>query len=274
MAMIPEMVFRREDSFIHRLHPITKLVFLVCFCILVLVMANMFFALLFLAVILALIVAARIPLRVFARKARFIIIFSIALFILQVIFTDNGRILFWLIPEIVPGLGPFVPVTTLGIENGIVIACRFLCIISSSFLFVATTHPNDFAYALMQIGLPYRYGFTLITTLRFLPLFGSEFDVVRKAQVARGMEMSVKPKNLMRTIKLTFLPLLVSGLSKVDALSISMEGRGFGINKKRTFIRKLDFSGTDVALTVLIIIMTITLSLWTLWVNIPLEYHL
>ncbi|NYT11212.1 MAG: energy-coupling factor transporter transmembrane protein EcfT [Methanomassiliicoccales archaeon] len=274
MALVPEMAFRKEDSIIHRLHPITKLVFLVCFCILVLVLANLFFSLLFLVIILLLIKLAKIPLRVFARRARFIIMFTIVLFLLQVIFVDNGRILFWLIPELAPGVGPFVPVTTLGVERGVVIACRFLCIIASSFLFVATTHPNDFAYALMQIGLPYRYGFTLITTLRFLPLFGSEFNVVRRAQIARGMDTAVRPRTLMRTIKLTFLPLLVSGMSKVDALSISMEGRGFGLHKKRTFVRTLKFTGTDTAITMIIILTTVLLSLWTMLVSIPIEYHL
>ena len=274
MALVPEMAFRKEDSVIHRLHPITKLVFLICFCILVLVLANLFFSLLFLAVILLLLKVARIPFRVFARRARFIIMFTIILFVLQVIFVDNGRVLFWLIPELAPGIGPFVPVTTLGVERGIVIACRFLCIITSSFLFVATTHPNDFAYALMQIGLPYRYGFTLITTLRFLPLFGSEFNVVRRAQVARGMDTTVRPKTLMRTIKLTFLPLLVSGMSKVDALSISMEGRGFGLHKKRTFMRKLKFTGADAGVTLTIILATIILCVWTIVVSIPIEYHL
>jgi len=274
MALVPEMAFRKDDSIIHRLHPITKLVFLICFCILVLVLANLFFSILFLVLIVVLMKVARIPLRVFARRARFIIMFTLILFLLQVVFIDNGKILFWLIPELAPGIGPFVPVTTLGIERGIVIAFRFLCIITSSFLFVATTHPNDFAYALMQVGLPYRYGFTLITTLRFLPLFGSEFNVVRRAQVARGMETAIRPKNLMRTIKLTFLPLLVSGMSKVDALSISMEGRGFGLHKNRTFVRKLRFSGPDAALTISIIFITLLLCIWTILISIPVEYHL
>jgi energy-coupling factor transport system permease protein len=274
MALVPEMAFRKDDSLVHNLHPITKLVFLICFCILVLVLSNLFFSLLFFFVILVLMKVARIPFRVFARRARFIIMFTVVLFLLQVIFVDNGRILFWLIPELSPGMGPFVPVTTLGVERGVVIALRFLCIITSSFLFVATIHPNDFAYALMQVGLPYKYGFTLITTLRFLPLFGSEFNVVRRAQVARGMDTAIRPKNLMRTIKLTFLPLLVSGMSKVDALSISMEGRGFGLHKKRTFVRKLEITYGDMAVTFLVLAITIVLIGWTLLVSMPVEYHL
>lgn len=113
-----------------------------------------------------------------------------------------------------------------------------------------------------------------ITMLRFPPLFGSEFQVVRRAQVARGMETAVRPKTLMRTIKLTFLPLLVSGMSKVDALSISMEGRGFGLHKTRTFVKRLKFTGTDAAVTMLTVSITVLLSFWTVFVSIPVEFHL
>jgi energy-coupling factor transport system permease protein len=102
----------------------------------------------------------------------------------------------------------------------------------------------------------------LITTLRFLPLFGSEFNIVRQAQVARGMQTSIHPSKLMRTLKYTFFPLLVSGLAKVDALAISMEGRGFGIYKRRTFLKPIELKSGDViicvfALTFTAIVLTI-----------------
>ncbi|MGI6708007.1 MAG: hypothetical protein ACOX33_02585 [Dethiobacteria bacterium] len=43
-------------------------------------------------------------------------------------------------------------------NHGLLLVFRFLNIIGSSYLFVATTDPNRLAYALMQAGLPYRYG--------------------------------------------------------------------------------------------------------------------
>ncbi len=42
-----------------------------------------------------------------------------------------------------------------------------------------------------------------------------------------------------------FLPLLVSALSKVDAMAVSMEGRGFGQYRSRTFLREVRFSRAD-----------------------------
>jgi len=257
--MTSYMTYNNFKSAIHRLHPLTKLIFLIFYCVLVLVLSNPWFSLFLLFVIFMLIKLAKISIQFFLRKAKFILLFCLVLFVVQVLFTQEGKTLFSLIPSSMPVIGGALPITTVGIENGVVMATRFLSIIASSFLFISTTHPNTFAYALMQLGLPYRYGFTLITTLRFLPLFGSEFGVVRRAQAARGMKTSVHPKKIMRIIRLTFLPLLVSGLAKVDALSVSMEGRGFGAYKHRTFLRKIEFTKKDVVLCILIPVLTVVI---------------
>jgi energy-coupling factor transporter transmembrane protein EcfT len=63
-------------------------------------------------------------------------------------------------------------------------------------------------------------------------------------------------------------------MSEVDALSISMEGRGFGLHKTRTFVRRLKFKGTDVAVTILSVSITVLISFWTILVSIPMESHL
>lgn len=272
--MISYITYNNSTSAIHRLHPLTKLIFLICYCVLVLALSNLSCSLFLLFIIFMLIKFAKIPIRIFLRKAKVILLFCVVLFIVQLLFTQEGETLFSLIPSLVPVIGGALPVTTVGIENGAVIAARFLSIIASSFLFISTTHPNTFAYALMQLGLPYRYGFTLITTLRFLPLFSSEFSVVRRAQTARGMKTSVHPRKIMQTIRLTFLPLLVSGLAKVDALSISMEGRGFGAYKHRTFLRKIEFTKKDVVICMLIPMLTMTIIILALWLKFPAIYCL
>ncbi|MCK4440003.1 energy-coupling factor transporter transmembrane protein EcfT [Candidatus Bathyarchaeota archaeon] len=272
--MISYMTHNNSASAIHRLHPLTKLVFLICYCVLALTLSNPWYSLFLLFIIFVLIKLAKISIRIFLRKAKVILLFCVVLFVVQLLFTQEGEILFSLIPSLVPVIGGALPVTTVGIGNGAVMAARFLSIVASSFLFISTTYPNTFAYALMQLGLPYRYGFTLITTLRFLPLFSSEFSVVRRAQTARGMKISIHPKKIMQTIRLTFLPLLVSGLVKVDALSISMEGRGFGAYKDRTFLRKIEFTKKDVATCMLIPMLTMIIIVLALWLKLPATYYI
>ena len=124
-----------------------------------------------------------------------------------------------------------------------------------------TTEPNDLAYSLMRAGLPYRYGFALITALRLVPTFEQEGQIVYNAQLARGVRYDVRsPRRLLTLARQFVLPLLVSALGKVDALAVSMEGRCFGKYPTRTFLREVRATRLDVvavALLVLCIVATI-----------------
>jgi energy-coupling factor transport system permease protein len=53
-----------------------------------------------------------------------------------------------------------------------------------------------------------------------------------------------------RSITSTLGPLLVSSMSRVDALVVSMEGRAFGHGKERTFLRTVPWRGVDLAVVV------------------------
>ncbi len=67
------------------------------------------------------------------------------------------------------------------------VGARFLDVVLLSYLFVLTTEPNLLAYGLMQVGLPYRFGFALVTALRLVPVFEKEGETVYRAQLARGI---------------------------------------------------------------------------------------
>jgi energy-coupling factor transport system permease protein len=169
---------------------------------------------------------------------------ALTLAALQCIFVDTGPV--W------AELGP-VTLTRDGVEVGVYVAGRFLCVVLLSYLFVLTTEPNDLAYALMKAGLPYRYGFALITALRLVPVFEDEGQIVYEAQLARGLRYDTGgPARYLRLARQYVLPLLVSALGKVDALAVSMEGRCFGKYPRRTFLRDVRVTRADVvALTLL-----------------------
>jgi energy-coupling factor transport system permease protein len=98
----------------------------------------------------------------------------------------------------------------------------------------------------MRAGLPYRYGFALITALRLVPTFEQEGQVVYNAQLARGVRYDVRsPRRFLTLARQFVLPLLVSALGKVDALAVSMEGRCFGKYPTRTFLREVRATWRD-----------------------------
>ena len=144
----------------------------------------------------------------FLRKLRFILIFGLSVFLIQVIFVKEGFLL-WQFSLGIASL----EIWSEGFQGGLKMMLRFLNIIGSSYLFVATTDPNRLAYALMQAGLPYRFGFMLITALRFIPVFRLELAQVKNAQMAKGIDLEGFRKAL-PSGQVSFVPLVISTLSR------------------------------------------------------------
>jgi energy-coupling factor transport system permease protein len=237
--MSPERVsYHPGDSILHALHPLTKVAWLVGGTVLVFAVRSPWAVAIVVAVLVAAFRLVGVPLgRV--RGTRLFVTTAILLGLLQVVFLHEGQLFF--------RLGPLA-VTSGGVEAGIYVAGRFLGVILLSYLFVLTTEPNDLAYALMRAGLPYRYGFALVTALRLVPTFEQEGQIVYDAQLARGVSYDVRsPRRFLTLARQFVLPLLISALGKVDSLAVSMEGRCFGKYSSRTYLREVRATWRDAA---------------------------
>ena len=139
------------------------------------------------------------------------------------------------------------PLTTLGLINGVRAMSRLLAVILMSTLFVITTEPFSLACALMSIGLPYRWGFALVTALRLAPVFRVEAHHVYRAQLVRGVAYDAAgPRRWWLMLRHLCLPLLVSALRTAHSLSLSMEGRAFGLHRRRTSLRRVVLGRRDI----------------------------
>jgi energy-coupling factor transport system permease protein len=230
------IAYHAGDSFLHRLHPLTKAAWLLFGTVFVFAVRSPWAVVGAVAVLLLSFPVAGVRL-VQVRGTRLFISTALLLGLLQVLFVREGTVLL--------ELGPLA-VTTGGVQAGVYVAGRFLSVVLLSYLFVLTTEPNDLAYALMRAGLPYRYGFALITALRLVPTFEQEGQVVYNAQLARGVRYDVRsPRRFLTLARQFVLPLLVSALGKVEALAVSMEGRCFGKHPTRTFLREVRATWRD-----------------------------
>lgn len=199
-----------------KLNPLTKFVTVIIYCVLLFLFDNIF-------VVAALFL---IPFIIYVRHfsmSRVVILFSVFIFVVNLIFVEGD-----LYDRV---------------EFALRIVLRFLGIVFSGMLF-SKEDPNEFAHALMRAGLPYRYGMTMVLTFRLIPLFNAESMVIKKAQMARGVDLEGL-SSMFNMVKYTFFPWIYSALERADALTISMEGRCFGIYKKRTFCRESAFSYYD-----------------------------
>jgi len=143
----------------------------------------------------------------------------------------------------------FLVVTEEGIMNGLQKASLFVGVIFSSMLFVATTNTSQFVNGMMQVGMSYRYAYMIVTSMSLAPVFQIEASTVRNAQVARGLSIDAgNVGKIVKIVRFTFMPLIMSALSKVDSLTISMEGRVFGIYEKRSYYRECRIGAKDMAI--------------------------
>ncbi len=157
------------------------------------------------------------------------------------------------------------PITTAGLATGLRAVGRLLAVILMSALFVLTTEPVSMAYSLMRVGLPDRWGFALVTALRLAPVFRAEADHVYRAQLVRGVAYDVGgPRRWYLMLRHLCLPLIVSALRTAHSLSLSMEGRGFGLHKRRTYMREVAFHGCDIVAS-LLLALSIPAAVWFSW---------
>ena len=232
------------QSPLHSLNPLSKLWVVIVYSVSIFLIGNLAFQ----AIGLAAIVAADCAigskkLRLFL-FSRFVLGLAGSILIMQVLFTSSGHQLLT-----VPLHWFRIAVTDLGILKGILMTLRFLNVILLGSVFVATTDPVALVYSLMKAGVPYRYGFMVLTMMRFIPLFEAERTIVSDAQKIRGLEVDKGGvKKLLLSVRHTILPLVISALGKSEILALSMEGRAFGYRRTRTFLTPDRYSFADRAL--------------------------
>jgi energy-coupling factor transport system permease protein len=245
VAVKPRIAYQPGHSILHRLHPLVKGAWMLFGTILVFVVPSPWLVLAVLGLVLLAFPVAGLRLGQ-VRGTRLFTTTALLVGALQILFVRQGPVLV--------RIGPLA-LTASGVEAGVYVAGRFLSVVFLSYLFVLTTDPNNLAYALMQMGLPYRYGFTLITALRLVPIFEQEGQIVYSAQLARGVQYDTRsPRRFLSLARQFFLPLLVSALGKVDALAVSMEGRCFSKYPTRTFLRVVHVTRQDVTATILLLL--------------------
>lgn len=223
-----KLAFQQGQTIIHKLYPIAKFAWLVFGSILVFIIHNEY--ILWLVTFILLWILSSLKSDIWhVRGFRLTLATGMLLLVLYIIFDKSGTLLFD------PGIN-FLAITSGGFGLGLRVSGRFLAIVFMSYIFILTTDPNQLAYSLMKIGLPYRYGFMLVTTLRLAPILEEEGKTIYRAQLVRGVRYDQRNlKKLFLIIQQFLTPLLISALRRADKLVFSMEGRGFGKYPTRTF---------------------------------------
>lgn len=228
------------NSIIHRANPITKLALALGICIAGFATSSIItlLILIFIDVMIGFIGGASkkaISLLKTLGKA------SIFLFVLQALVTRGGNPIFGFI-------------TDRGLILAVTICLRLMAVTIPMILVLAMTQMTDLANALVSVlHLPYKYAFTLITAMKFIPLFVSELRDIMEAQTARGVEFDAKGLKKVKLILPLCVPLLLTSVRKADGNAMAVEIRGFYLRNRKSAYKKYGFCVADLVLILAIV---------------------
>ncbi|NGQ97216.1 energy-coupling factor transporter transmembrane protein EcfT [Brevibacillus sp. SYP-B805] len=250
------------DSFVHRLDPRSKLLFVVFFALLVFLANNPLtyaILLLFLAIAVA---ASQIPASFLVNGLKpvwFILLFTVLLHLLM---TKGGTVLFrW----------GWLSIEEEGVRQAIYVSLRLGLLVLGGSLLTLTTSPIDLTDGmerlfspLKRVGVPvHEIALMLSIALRFIPTLLEETDKIMKAQMARGADLETghmlkRAKNIIPVV----IPLFISAFRRAEELALAMEARGYRGGEGRTRLRQLAFSWRDGVLAGLAVVMVLLLGWW------------
>lgn len=139
----------------------------------------------------------------------------------------------------------------------LLVTLKYLAVLPSVLLFIATTRPPEFASSLNRIGVPYRFAYAVSLALRYIPDVQRDFRTVSQAQQARGLDTSARAPILTRARNLVsvLLPLMLGALDRIEVVASAMELRGFGQGRRRTWFDQRPIRTRDVLVMILAVVI-------------------
>lgn len=144
---------------------------------------------------------------------------------------------------------------------------KYFTVIPVALMFIVTTNPSEFAASLNKLGVKYSIGYSIAIALRYIPDVQKDFQEIKQAQEARGIDMSRNvslPKRIKSMMAILF-PLIFSSLERIDVISNAMELRGFGKNKKRTWYSGRQNQLSDYLTIIFVLVFTVVAMIVTFY---------
>jgi len=234
--LVEILQYVHKDTFLHRLHPYTKIAFIIVVSIMCLITTDLVFLTLMVLAMLAFAAYSRL-LTESLQQLKLILVISVIFILITIITMPNGDILGHIIPLGVPVIGGLIPVTTGGLTIGIVLTLRFTVLIFAFQLFLISTQPRDLVNAMEKFGLPIDYILMFIIALRFIPTLQIEGQRIHEAQLARGFNPGTGFIGKIRSVAPIAIPLVSNALLRSNVLGLTIDMRGYRTGKK-THVRE------------------------------------
>ena len=229
--------YNQQDTFVHKLSGLTKLV---CFLLLTTTVMLTYDIRIILAILIFsyfLMNKAQIKFKQVKTMFIYVGIFLITNFILTFLFSPTyGCEIYGTKHVLFPIFGRY-EVTLEQLFYQCTKFLKYLSVIPLGMIFFLTTNPSEFASSLNHIKVNYKVCTSLSLTLRYFPDVQRDYHTISLAQQARGLEMSSKAKliNRIKNVVTILTPLIFTTMDRIELITNAMELRGFGKGKKRSW---------------------------------------
>ncbi len=238
--------FSASESFLHKVDPRSKMLFLIAFLVALWLLPLPYPPLMAVGMVILIWITAGIK----PTEYMFFVLLMSPIMVAVIII------------QAVTGGAPFQPITLFGtrlfsvsaggLDTGIRVAFRLVAMGIAFLGFSMTTDPFHWGMSLYRTGLPYKAAFMFGFAMRFFPLLQEELSIIGNALKARASDTigTSNPVKRIRGIGQLVIPLGLSAMGRSQTIALAMELRGYSIPEemgtKRTLYRKVGFSGRDV----------------------------
>ncbi len=235
-------LFIPAETFLHRLHPVVKVLGLVLLFVPALAFNHPAWVggVLALGMVCLLVGGGAPNLR---RLATFLTVLFVVSSVLWALFMVDLK------PEDIHVLLVIGPLTVSAESAlyGLAMGCRIASFLIFGLAFVTSTRPEEFTFALRRFRLPGSVSLALSLSFRLLPSFLATVQTVKDAQQARGLELN-RGGLLTRARRYLSLAAPVFGyaLRQADNLSRALEARGLMAAGKSTELRSFPVTWVDI----------------------------
>lgn len=205
-----------------------------------------------LALLLLVLIAARIPFKSVWGALPIILIMGTLLFVVNLFTTPSTSFI---------NIGG-IRLGEQGFERGLEFFLRITIMVLASFIFIWTTDIRDLMTGFVRIGMPYRFAFAIFLALRFLPIVQQEVDAVKAAHAIRGRALRSPIRHRFRLWQRYMFTVIVNGLRKAENTALAIESRGFGAYADRTYTKSFRWTRTGLVLIILFIAFAAGLLYW------------
>ncbi len=245
-----------KDTWIHRLSGVTKLVFFLLWSITSMVSYDTRVLAVMLVLSMVIFKASKTSWKQVGSVFKFIMFFLCLNVLAIYIFSPEQGVKIYGTKHVLVSLAGNYDLTKEQLFYELNVILKYFTVIPAVLMFIVTTDPSEFAASLNKIGVSYYIGYAVAIALRYIPDVQDDYAKIKRAQEARGIEMSKKAKFMdrVKSIAAIIFPLIFSSMDRIDVVSNAMQLRGFGKNRRRTWYSAKPLKKNDwVALTFTVI---------------------